>query len=559
MGTATAQFGSGIVFDPTNYHNALLRYYQLQQHLAGTAEELREDHRPTQSCPADGAIHQEHAGPLPGAVFAVAETSLHSTAFGNTVSWVNGINTGVLPNINTGYLKATTPLSQYDPYELSGMDSTELGRVQSQYASIELADGANMNAMATIGSIRGGADNVQTQIGNLEDDSFSGDSDLNSEVSVLNKINAAGVLTLRTVQDSNKLLASLLEQQTIVAKQQRDSTANAINLDIGRQASMGANLSQVTGTITDSLRKLPHAVGVRRRNARASKELTACKPISCSTSFRRSTICSPRTSASSTPWARIFSARSPRSSSPGSESNPPSPPPSGRPAFQFDHFASLLLTISFGFAMVNYYSTPIPGIGTSFHNFVTDEAQFLSSQIDQAQLQTVVSQVADFESRMDSPSWGDFFGTAIYVIVTILLAAAQAIAIVVIAYGFIATAVCVLVGPVFIPFFIVPKMEWLFWGWFRCFIQYAFYQVIAAAVVYVIGNLMLGALRLPPAGTLSTVQLIGWFPVLFITFLASIYVLLKIPSLTNHIFSGTAGGSSAGLLEAPAAVMNRVM
>jgi hypothetical protein len=64
---------------------------------------------------------------------------------------------------------------------------------------------------------------------------------------------------------------------------------------------------------------------------------------------------------------------------------------------------------------------------------------------------------------------GDIFGPAIYVVVTILLAAAQAVAIVVIAYGFIATAVCVLVGPVFIPFFIVPKMEWLFWGWFRCF------------------------------------------------------------------------------------------
>ena len=196
---------------------------------------------------------------------------------------------------------------------------------------------------------------------------------------------------------------------------------------------------------------------------------------------------------------------------------------------------------------------------SSFHNLVTNEAQFLSSQIDQAAAANVISQVADFESRMDSPSWGDLFGTAIYVIVTILLAAAQAIAFVVIAYGFIATAVCVLVGPVFVPFFIVPKMEWLFWGWFRCFLQYAFYQVIAAAVVYVIRNLMLGALRLPPAGTLSTVQLIGWFPVLFITFLASIYVLLKIPSLANHIFSGTAGGSSAGLLDAPAAVLNRVM
>lgn len=225
----------------------------------------------------------------------------------------------------------------------------------------------------------------------------------------------------------------------------------------------------------------------------------------------------------------------------------------GRSPFHFDNFAGLLLTISFGFAMVNYYSAPIPGVGVSFHSLITNEAQFLSSQIDQAQLQTVIQGVADFEARMDSPSWGDILGTAVYVTVTIVLAAAQAVALVVIAYGFIATAVCVLVGPIFVPFFIVPKMEWLFWGWFRCFLQYAFYQVIASAVVAVIANLMVGTLKLPPAGTLSTVQLIAWFPVLFITFLASICVLLKVPSLTNHIFSGTAGGSSSILVAAPAA------
>ena len=222
---------------------------------------------------------------------------------------------------------------------------------------------------------------------------------------------------------------------------------------------------------------------------------------------------------------------------------------SGKSPFHFDNFASLLLTISLGFGMVNYYSNPIPGIGTSFHNLITDESQFLANKINQAELQTVIERVADFETRMDSPGVADILGTIIYAIVIILLAAAQAIAIVVIAYGFIATAVCVLVGPVFIPFFIVPKLEWLFWGWFRSFIQYAFYQVIAAAVVFVIGNLILGILNLQPTGTISTVQLIGWFPVLFITFVASIYVLLRVPALTNHIFSGTSGGSSTGILE----------
>jgi hypothetical protein len=227
--------------------------------------------------------------------------------------------------------------------------------------------------------------------------------------------------------------------------------------------------------------------------------------------------------------------------------------------FHFDNFASLLLTIAFGFAMINYYSTPIPGIGTSFHNLITDEAQFLANRINQAELQTIIERVTDFESRMDAPGVTDLLGTVIYVIVIVLLATAQAISIVVIAYGFIATAVCVLVGPVFIPFFIVPKLEWLFWGWLRCFLQYAFYEVVAAAVVYIIGNLIIGVLTLQGAGAISTLQLIGWFPVLLITFLASIYVLLKVPALTNHIFSGTAGGSSAGLIETPTTILNRVM
>jgi hypothetical protein len=61
------------------------------------------------------------------------------------------------------------------------------------------------------------------------------------------------VLTIRTLQDSNQLLASLLEQQTILAKQQREATTNTINADIQRQAGLSANLAQVTGTLGNSL------------------------------------------------------------------------------------------------------------------------------------------------------------------------------------------------------------------------------------------------------------------------------------------------------------------
>jgi hypothetical protein len=133
------------------------------------------------------------------------------------------------------------------------MPDYEQARVKSQYASVELADGANMNALSTIGAIRGNAAALQTRINNLEQDSLSDDSDLNSEVSILNKINATNVLTLRSIQDSNKLLASLLEQQTVAAKQQREATTNSINAEISRQASLSANLNQMTGSLTNSL------------------------------------------------------------------------------------------------------------------------------------------------------------------------------------------------------------------------------------------------------------------------------------------------------------------
>ena len=252
VGTASAQFGSGIVYDPTNYHNALLRYYQLQQHLA----QLQKSYAKITSQLELATQMARFVQNMPAryrAVFSQWRNVTSLNTFGNTGSWVSGINSGLLPNINTGYQKSTTQLLPYSSDHLSGMDASQLERVQSQYASVQLADGANVNAMATIGSIRGSAQDIQMQIGNLEQDSFSNNSDLNSEVSVLNKINAAGVLTLRTLQDSNKLLASLLEQQTIIAKQQRDATTSAINADISRQASLAGNMAKVSGTITDSL------------------------------------------------------------------------------------------------------------------------------------------------------------------------------------------------------------------------------------------------------------------------------------------------------------------
>jgi hypothetical protein len=252
VGTASAQFGFGIVYDPTNYGNALLRYYQLEQHLV----QLKNSYAQLvaqYNFSVQMAKNIENMPRRYQARFSQWRNTLAQDSYGNTGAWVNGINFGQTGVVSSGYQQATTRLLPYNQAQLSGMNADELSRVQSQYATVELADGANTTAMATIGSIRANAQDLQTQIGNLEQDSLSNDPNLNTEVAVLNKINAAGVLTIRTLQDSNKLLASLLEEQTILAKQQREATTNTINADIQRQAGLSANMAQVTGTITNSL------------------------------------------------------------------------------------------------------------------------------------------------------------------------------------------------------------------------------------------------------------------------------------------------------------------
>ena len=60
-----------------------------------------------------------------------------------------------------------------------------------------------------------------------------------------------------------------------------------------------------------------------------------------------------------------------------------------------------------------------------------------------------------------------------------------------IAFGYVAVAVAVMLGPVFIPFFIVPGMEWAFRGWFKSLLEVPFYPVVANAYLFVFGNLLI--------------------------------------------------------------------
>jgi hypothetical protein len=215
----------------------------------------------------------------------------------------------------------------------------------------------------------------------------------------------------------------------------------------------------------------------------------------------------------------------------------------GGPTLPMSQFATLLLTIAIGFTMMTYYRTPIPGMGRSFTQLLTDQPIFLARQLEVTQVQGLSDRLNQLYLAMEQPSVFNVSAFVGYVLVALAVTAARVVMLAVIAFGLVATGVAVLVGPVFIPFFLVPQLDWLFWGWLKSLLQYAFYQVIAQAFVFVFGRFLINFLdAFPPPYTLDRL-LVGGFH-LIVLLIAFTYGLLKVPSLTTSLFAGQAGEST---------------
>jgi hypothetical protein len=228
--SALAILGIGdIVFDPQNFEEAVQELYQLQQQyaqLVQTYQVIRGQY--------DQMIWMARQVPVNmGARYRALATPWTSSAatntYGTTAGWTFGINSG--SGVSAGYSSATLALQAYGS-ALARIPGDQLDRIKSRYATVELTDGANIAAMQTVGTLRGNAPAVETAIRNLEDDSLSSDPNMNTEIAVLNKINAANIINLRNTQDANKLLAALAEERIVEAKRQRDEEAHAINTHI---------------------------------------------------------------------------------------------------------------------------------------------------------------------------------------------------------------------------------------------------------------------------------------------------------------------------------------
>ena len=220
------QFFGITVFDPTNWAEAVNQLRQLEQQyrqLVQTYNTIRNqyDHMifMARRVPVDMATRYR-------ALTTPWRTSSATNTYGTTGGWVAGVNTG--SGVLAGYQRAIERLNEYGA-ALARVPADQADRLRKYYATIELSDGANVHTIETLGRLRQNAPQVETAIRGLEDDSLSSDPNMNTEIAVLNKINAASMIALRNTQDTNKVLVTLAEQEIVDSKRRRDSEAQAVN------------------------------------------------------------------------------------------------------------------------------------------------------------------------------------------------------------------------------------------------------------------------------------------------------------------------------------------
>jgi len=205
-------------------------------------------------------------------------------------------------------------------------------------------------------------------------------------------------------------------------------------------------------------------------------------------------------------------------------------------------FARLMLIIAFGYAMITFYEAPIPGFGISFSNLITDHTAYLASILSARSIQNAQQSLATLWNALEQPDPWSILANLLYWLMLIVIGLAQFALLFVVAFGLIASAICALLGPLFVPFFIVPTLEWIFWGWLKAFIQYSFVPVVANAFIFVFERFLSGYLQtLPPGLRLEEQLLYGVYAVMILmTFTVGV---LLVPSLTASIFAGRSGES----------------
>lgn len=217
---AHAQFGSGIVYDPTQSVHAVEQIQQGQQIFTNSVRL------------ADNAIatynlaHEMSLAPqslyrpfLSPSTYWMPLNEAANT-YGNTRQWTSAVNTGAGASI--GYQQASVQITgQINGY--GNLSTTGQQAIAAQGATVDLNNSITSSDMETLGTIRADSEKRQADINALISASQSSDPTQHTEMAALQRINKALILLIQEQQEANQISEAYALQQIVGQKVQQDN------------------------------------------------------------------------------------------------------------------------------------------------------------------------------------------------------------------------------------------------------------------------------------------------------------------------------------------------
>jgi hypothetical protein len=262
---AHAQFGSGIVYDPTQSAHAYTQILNESKSIENQAKQIQNGTQiftntvkiATTALQAYNVAKQQYelahqmilAPRMLYARFLSPTSDLVmlqqiSNTYGNSMGWLNSANTG--KGAAASYQQVSVPhtanvVPGYATASFAGQQ-----QIAAQGATVDIGDSVMTNNLQALGTIRANQTARQTDIANLEAATQSQDASQQTVMAELQRINQALLLELRTQQDANQINANLALQQIVFQKQQQDAMKSAFRDSAGYESFYNANIASTS-------------------------------------------------------------------------------------------------------------------------------------------------------------------------------------------------------------------------------------------------------------------------------------------------------------------------
>ena len=194
--------------------------------------------------------------------------------------------------------------------------------------------------------------------------------------------------------------------------------------------------------------------------------------------------------------------------------------------------------------LLKYYYQPLDFLHTnlSLHQLFPALADYYATQIDQGRMDILFNSMTKTLFLMDKPGIADWAMILVSWCTEGAIWFLQAFCYGSIAISYVCLGVMNLLGPLFIPWLIVPKVNYLFWNWLQSIWQYSFYRVVATALCFVASGVWTEFESRLIHGNYSLANFSAILPMMIAVDLALVWSVLRIGTMVSDLFKG---GSAA--------------